>query len=66
LKWKVLLFVFFLATVATSIGITATSILTLSSNSINSFDLSSLALDGDGNATTTGGGDPLPGGGIPT
>jgi len=62
MKWKILLFVFLLATAAVSIA--ATSLITVCSNSMNSFDLSNLLLDGG--FTPTGGGDPLPGGGIPT
>ncbi|MCW3984807.1 MAG: hypothetical protein NWE91_00100 [Candidatus Bathyarchaeota archaeon] len=62
MKWKILLFVFLLAAAAVSIA--ATSISTVCSNSMNSFDLSNLLLDGG--FTPTGGGDALPGGGIPT
>jgi len=64
MKWKVLLFVFFLATAATAASIATTSTGIVCSNNINSFDPSNLLLDG--NFSPTGGGDPLPGGGIPT
>ncbi|MCK4478551.1 hypothetical protein KAU88_08515 [Candidatus Bathyarchaeota archaeon] len=62
MKWKILLFVCLL--VAAAVSIAATSLRTVPSNSMNSFDLSNLLLDGG--FTPTGGGDPLPGGGIPT
>ena len=64
MKWKILLFVFLLVTAAAAVSIAATSLRTVCSNSMNSFDLSNLLLDGG--FTPTGGGDPLPGGGIPT
>jgi len=62
MKWKILLFVFLLAAAAVSIA--AASFRTVCSNTMNSFALSNLLLDGG--FTPTGGGAPLPGGGIPT
>ncbi len=64
MKWKILFFVFFLVATAT-VSIAATQVSTAGSklSNIASFDFNNLALDGL--ITPNGGGDPLPGGGIP-
>lgn len=66
MKWKVLLFAFLLIATAVAISITATFVLSgcLNSGIMDAFDFNNLLLDGG--FTPTGGGDPLPGGGIPT
>ncbi len=66
MKWKTLVFAFFLvaAAVAVTVNVAATPIFAACLNlRIDAFDLSNLLLDGG--AVPTGGGDPLPGGGIP-
>lgn len=65
MKWKILLCAFLLIAAATIITAAASPILTACSNlgTMDIFDFGSLLLDGS--FTPTGGGDPVPGGGIP-
>ncbi|MDH5447815.1 MAG: hypothetical protein OEY24_04455 [Candidatus Bathyarchaeota archaeon] len=65
MKWKILFCAFLLIATAAVITAAASPILTVCSNldTANIFDFDSLLLDGG--FTPTGGGDPVPGGGIP-
>ena len=65
MKWKILFCAFLLIVAATVITAAASPVLTVCSNldSAIIFDFDSLLLDGG--STPTGGGDPVPGGGIP-
>lgn len=66
MKWKTLVLAFLLVAATATVSITASTILTSCSNlsSMATFDSNKLLFDI--NCTTMGGGDPLPGGGIPT
>ena len=65
LKWKILLVATALIFAANAIVVAATPILSVCSKSIGTvtFDLNNIVLDGV--VTPNGGGDPVPGGGIP-
>jgi len=65
LRWKILLVAAALIFAANTIIVAATPILNICSKSIStiSFDLKGIVLDGV--VTPNGGGDPVPGGGIP-
>ncbi len=63
MKWKILLFAFFLVATVAAISVVATPIFAASSDS--SIDSSVFPLLDEGFAPL-GDGDPLPGGGIPT
>ena len=66
MKWKILLFALLLVAAAAVITLASSPILTVCSNlsTTGIFDFGNLLLDGG--FTPTGGGDPVPGGGIPT
>lgn len=64
MKWKILLLAFLLIAAATTVNLFAAPIYSCVST-LATYDSSRLVLDGDGNSTSTGGGDPVPGGGIP-
>ncbi len=64
MKWKVLLVALLFASATTLVSIIAAPVQS-SMNRVVTFNLSSLALEYGGNVTANGGGDPVPGGGIP-
>jgi hypothetical protein len=64
MKWTILLIALLLVSAATLVSTFAAPIKS-SLSRVATFNPSSLTLEFDGNDTTNGGGDPVPGGGIP-